>query len=146
MIGIDGYANGVTQFQGFVDTKIVDSNSSRTLDFSNTVLSGISLIDAAAGNDTIVVSNLSDGIYQGGLGNDRLVLTEPTASPVAILATWTDLGSGDRIDLRLLDTSFTELMGATVGSDAVFGIDGDLRTLRVLDQAFEDLELSLFLF
>ncbi len=72
VIGVDGYANGVESIAGQGDTIIRDSYYSRTLDFSQTELTGIAEVDAAAGNDTLVASNLSAGVYRGGSGNDIL--------------------------------------------------------------------------
>ena len=62
VIGVDGYANTVDIFEGPGDTIIRDSYSSRTLDFSTTQLMGIAEVDAGAGNDTILASNLTPGV------------------------------------------------------------------------------------
>jgi hypothetical protein len=56
---VNGYDNGVEEFTGLGDTIIRDTNYSRTLNFSNTILTGIAEVDAAGGNDTIVASALS---------------------------------------------------------------------------------------
>ncbi len=72
MIGVNGYANGVDAFVGLGDTIIRDSNSSHTLNFSTTALTDIAEIDAAGGNDVVTASNVDDGNYRGGSGNDTL--------------------------------------------------------------------------
>lgn len=76
IIGIDGYANGVDEFQGHGsgDTIIQDNNQSNQLDFRNTALNDkIAEVDAGSGNDTIYASDISDMQIRGGTGNDKLV-------------------------------------------------------------------------
>ncbi len=72
VIGVNGYANGVDAFVGLGDTIIRDSNSSHTLNFSTTALTDIAEVDAAGGNDVVTASNVDDGNYRGGSGNDTL--------------------------------------------------------------------------
>ena len=74
VIGINGYANGVDRFVGdaSADTIVRDTWSSRTLDFSSTQLSNIAEVDAGAGNDTILASDVSPGVYRGNSGDDIL--------------------------------------------------------------------------
>ena len=47
VIGVNGYANGVDAFIGTGDTIVRDTNNSKVLDFSTTLLTGIAEIDAA---------------------------------------------------------------------------------------------------
>ena len=73
VIGVNGYDNGVDQFTGTGDTVIQDIYYSRMLDFSETALVDIDVIDAGNGNDTIVASNVSAAEYRAGAGNDLLI-------------------------------------------------------------------------
>ena len=66
VIGIDGYENGVDSFSGTGDTIIQDIYYSRTLDFSQTELTGIAEVNAGRGNElTIVASNISPASLSG---------------------------------------------------------------------------------
>ncbi|MCA9035909.1 MAG: hypothetical protein KDA91_12315, partial [Planctomycetaceae bacterium] len=91
IIGVNGYDNGVEEFIGLGDTIIRDTNYSRTLDFTNTILTGIAEVDAAGGNDTVNASNLSDGVYRGGTGDDVLA-----AGDMAV--TWLYSGTNQGFD------------------------------------------------
>ena len=115
VIGIDGYSNGVDSFTGTGDTLIQDVNSSRTLDFSDTVLTGIAEIDASGGHDTITASNLSNANYRGGSGNDSL-----NAGNAAV--TWLFVGVSNGFDTFVNGTGATNAIAESSGT--VIGVNG----------------------
>ncbi|HND55780.1 MAG TPA: calcium-binding protein, partial [Pirellulaceae bacterium] len=116
VIGVDGYSNGVEKFVGTGDTIVRDSSSAHRLDFSRTELSGIAELDAAAGNDTIVASDLSAGRYRGGEGNDTLIAGGANA-------TWLFAGASSGIDLfQGNGSSAVVAVAETAGT--IIGIDG----------------------
>ncbi len=115
VIGLNGYANGVDTFQGFGDTILRDTNYSSTLNFGATLLTGIAEIDAAGGNDTLTASNLSDGVYRGGSGDDALV-----ASSKAV--TWLYSGDGNGYDSFTNGAGVTQAIAQSAGT--VIGLNG----------------------
>ena len=146
VIGVNGYVNGVEEFTGQGDTIIRDTNSSRTLNFSNTILTGIVEIDAAGGNDTITASNLSDGVYRGGSGNDRFVVAQSAGTVLIEITDFNDDGV-DHIDLQALalPLGFADLQLSQDGPDVVVSVPAALN-LRLIDALFEELEEDDFLF
>ena len=114
-IGLNGYSNGVDEFQGAGDTLLKDTDSSRTLNFSNTLLTGIAEINAAAGNDTVTASNLSDGIYRGGSGDD--VLTAGTTN-----VTWLYSGTSNGFDT--LNNGAGHSVAVAEGAGTTIGLNG----------------------
>ncbi|MCA9177576.1 MAG: calcium-binding protein [Planctomycetales bacterium] len=74
VIGVSGYENGVDEFRGHAsgDTILLDTYHSHVLDLSNTRLTQIAEVNAGAGHDTIVASDISLGRYRGESGNDTL--------------------------------------------------------------------------
>ncbi len=115
VIGLNGYANGVDTFQGFGDTILRDTNYSSTLNFSATLLTGIAEIDAAGGNDTLTASNLSDGVYRGGSGDDALVASSKTV-------TWLYAGDGNGYDSFTNGAGVTQAIAQSAGT--VIGLNG----------------------
>jgi Ca2+-binding RTX toxin-like protein len=77
-IGVNGFATGAVELidaNGFAGVRVQDSDSTRTLDFSDTVLTDIVEVDARGGNDTITTSNQTAGVnYRGGTGEDTFNL------------------------------------------------------------------------
>lgn len=146
IIGINGYANGVDSFTGTGDTIIRDTNSSRTLDFSNTALVGIAEVDAAGGNDVIVTSALTTAVYRGGSGNDRFVIQHSDPTVQTQIADFNAAGI-DRIDLQHLELSggFADLQLSQDGSDTAVSIPLALN-LKLVDTVFGDLDEEDFLF
>jgi VCBS repeat-containing protein len=72
VIGLSALSNVETiSGQAFTGVKILGSAAGDLLDFTNVVLTGITNIDGAAGNDTITGSGDADTIT-GGTGNDVL--------------------------------------------------------------------------
>jgi Ca2+-binding RTX toxin-like protein len=68
--GIEEISSG-----GYGGVNVIGTADHQTLDFSGTAFSGIGVVDALGGNDTIYTSNLTDGqAYRGGAGNDSFVL------------------------------------------------------------------------
>ncbi|MCD4823170.1 MAG: hypothetical protein K8S55_01065, partial [Phycisphaerae bacterium] len=61
----------VEQILGDGSTRILGTGGYDTLDFRDTVLTGISLIDGGSGNDTIYGSG-GDDVITGGSGNDTV--------------------------------------------------------------------------
>jgi hypothetical protein len=118
VIGVNGYADGVDGFLGVGDTIIQDGDGSRTLDFSNTALKDVALIDGAGGADRITVSNLSEGTYSGGAGDDVFVVGRGAES--ATIVDFDDAGA-DRLDLSAFGVDRTAIQGAT----SVVDYDGD---------------------
>jgi hypothetical protein len=114
-IGVNGYDNGVEEFAGLGDTVIRDTNYSRTLDFSNTILTGIAEVDAAGGNDTVTASNLSAGVYRGGTGDDVLI-----AGSTAV--TWLYSGSNGGFDSLQNGSGLSVAVAETAGT--VIGVNG----------------------
>jgi Ca2+-binding RTX toxin-like protein len=72
-----GPNNGIEEIDGTPGQsaqKIVGTDGNDSLDFSRTLLSGIGTVDARGGNDTVVASGLTAGLYyEGGVGDDVLV-------------------------------------------------------------------------
>jgi Ca2+-binding RTX toxin-like protein/chemotaxis receptor (MCP) glutamine deamidase CheD len=77
-IGVNGFATGAVELidaNGFAGVRVQDSDSTRTLDFSDTALTDIVEVDARGGNDTITTSNQTAGVnYRGGTGEDTFNL------------------------------------------------------------------------
>ena len=115
-IGVNGYANGVEQILGLGDTRILDSNSSHTLDFSNTLLNGIAEVNAAGGNDVVTTSNLSAGTYRGGSGNDKFHTGD---QDVTLLYS----GTGNGYDSFLTNGIGTAVARATTAGTTI-GVNG----------------------
>ena len=116
VVGVDGYANGVEAFEGPGDTIIRDSYNGRTLDFSATQLSGIAEIDAGAGNDTILASNVSPGVYRGNSGDD--ILDAGTQA-----TTWLYAGVNDGVD-TFRDNGAASVEARATAPGTVIGING----------------------
>ncbi|MCX2802075.1 putative Ig domain-containing protein [Microbulbifer thermotolerans] len=87
--------------------RILGSSANNTLDFSNTQLISIDLIDAGAGNDTVKGSSAAD-VIEGGLGSDLLYGN----------------GGADIFLLTAGDTGFDQYRGGE-GTDRILGADGD---------------------
>ncbi|MFO0978287.1 MAG: LamG-like jellyroll fold domain-containing protein [Planctomycetaceae bacterium] len=115
VIGVNGYVNGVDEFVGLGDTIIRDTAYSKTLDFSNTVLTGIAAIDAAGGNDVVTASNLSPGVYRGGAGDDVL-----NAGSTAV--TWKYSGAGNGFDT--LNNGSGTTLAVVESAGTVIGVNG----------------------
>ena len=103
------------QFQGAGDTLLKDTDSSRTLNFSNTLLTGIAEINAAGGNDTVTASNLSDGAYRGGSGDD--VLNAGTTN-----VTWLYNGTSNGFDTLNNGAGTSVALAQTTGT--TIGLNG----------------------
>ena len=89
-----------------------DSNASHLLDFSDTDMSAIAEVNARGGNDTVIASNLGDGAYRGGSGNDSLVAGDAGVA-------WLYVGAKNGFD------SFTNGSGVSVAvAEAVVREDG----------------------
>ena len=69
-----GPASGIEEISsgGFANVSIQGNTSNDILDFSNTILTGITKIDGGAGNDAITGSAGADVIV-GSAGNDTLL-------------------------------------------------------------------------
>ena len=115
-IGIDGYANNVEIFQGPGDTIIRDSYNGRTLDFSATQLIGIAEVDAGAGNDTILASNVTPGVYRGNSGDDVLDAGSQAT-------TWLFAGADNGFD-TFRDNGAATVEARATASGTVIGING----------------------
>ena len=115
-IGLNGYANGVEAMEGTGDTIVRDIYYSRTLDFSQTELIGIAEIDAAGGNDTIIASDLTSGVYRGGSGNDTL-------NAGAEDTTWLYSGASNGYD-KLQNNGLGTVVAVAETAGAVIGVDG----------------------
>ena len=64
---------------------VIGTADHQTLDFSNVAFSGIGVVDALGGNDTISTSDLTDGqAYRGGAGNDSFVLGSADTRPARL--------------------------------------------------------------
>uniref|UniRef100_UPI002608F272 beta strand repeat-containing protein n=1 Tax=uncultured Roseibium sp. TaxID=1936171 RepID=UPI002608F272 len=131
VIGVNGFDNGVDQISGDgnSDVKVRDSDSSRTLNFSNTVLTDIEEIDARGGNDTITTSDLSTGTYRGGSGNDTIrtgvadatLLYDGTSNGLDTFAT---NGTGTSVAKAESDGTVIGVNGYNNGVDEISG-DGN---------------------
>jgi len=118
VIGVNGYVNGVDIFQGHEsgDTVIRDSWRSKTLDFSSTELVNIAEVDAGSGNDTIMASDVSPGVYRGGSGYDTLNAgTKDT--------TWLFAGDGNGYDV-FQDNGASTVMAKAESAGTVIGVNG----------------------
>ena len=115
-LGLDGYANTVEIFEGPGDTLISDSYNGRTLDFSATQLVGIAEVNGGAGNDTIIASDLSPGIYRGGSGDDTL-----DAGKMA--TTWLFTGTENGFDV-FRDNGTAAVTAKATASGTVIGVKG----------------------
>ncbi|WP_193166298.1 beta strand repeat-containing protein [Microbulbifer hainanensis] len=87
--------------------RILGNSANNTLDFSNTQLVSIELIDAASGNDTVMGTAVAD-VIEGGLGSDKLYGN----------------GGADVFLLTAGDTGFDYYRGGD-GTDRIQGTDGD---------------------
>ena len=144
IVGLNSYNNGIDQFIGVGDSILRDSNSSHTLNFSSTILDGIFEIDAAGGNDTIIVSNVSAAIYRGNSGNDTIQFTQRPSSQPNIEVGIADFKSGaDLLDFTDTDLLFDDL--AQVGNDIVAEVD-EGTSLRLIDTLLSNIEEEDFLF
>jgi len=86
VIGIGDYANQLKEFQGTGDTIIQASDGvHNVLNFSDTKLTGIAVVDSGGGDDTITVSKISAASYRGGSGNDRFIIPDGCFPDVVIL-------------------------------------------------------------
>jgi len=126
---------------GFSGVKITGSTAADTLDFSGTVLIGITQIEGGTGNDVLTGSAGNDVIFggggadtiSGGAGADYFSFATHTDSDTT---TSTDRildflqGQGDRIDLGKIDAQ-TNIAGdqafAFIGSAAFGNLAGQLR-------------------
>jgi VCBS repeat-containing protein len=115
-IGLNGYANGVEAFEGMGDTVLRDSYYSHSLDFSDTELVNIAEIDAGSGNDTIIASDLSPGVYRGGSGNDTLDAGLQDT-------TWVYAGSSNGYD-QFQDNGAATVIARAETAGTVIGING----------------------
>jgi len=106
---------------GFAGVRIVGSSASQVLDFSEVTLTGITSIDAANGNDTVIGSAGDDNLL-GGFGNDTLdggagknTLTGGGGNDVFVVRTANDKvvevvdGGIDRIDVQMNTFSIAPL-------------------------------------
>ncbi|MGE0746705.1 MAG: beta strand repeat-containing protein, partial [Rhodospirillales bacterium] len=116
VIGIAGFNNGIDAFQGAGDTVIRDDGYSRTLNFANTRLSGISEVDAGGGDDTITTSNIDAASYRGGSGND-------TFNSGAADATFLYAGTGNGNDTFSTNGGGHSVAKAE-GAGTVIGVNG----------------------
>ncbi len=144
VIGVNGYINGVDEFQGVGDTIIRDSNSSHTLDFSNTALLDIAEVDAAGGNDTIAVSNLSASSYRGGSGNDTFVFMEYDQAFEDQILDFQAQGV-DKLDFTALGLAFGDIAVADADDDTLITLPGG-RQIRLLDFIFANIDEDALLF
>ncbi|MGE3934241.1 MAG: hypothetical protein AB7F67_13345, partial [Rhodospirillaceae bacterium] len=103
-------------FQGAGDTVIRDDGYSRTLNFANTRLSGISEVDAGGGDDTITTSNIDAASYRGGSGND-------TFNSGAADATFLYAGTGNGNDTFSTNGGGHSVAKAE-GAGTVIGVNG----------------------
>ncbi len=148
VIGVNGYDDGVDEFSGVGDTVVRDTNSSRLLNFRNTLLTGIQEIDASGGNDTIVTSSLGGGSYRGGAGNDTFVVSSSNMTTEIILLDSDGVGD-DRIDLTEFGfdatTGFDDLELAEANGDTLIELPDQVR-IRLVDIAMASLTEDDFLF
>lgn len=109
------------------------------------MLTGIAEIDAAGGNDTVIVSLYSGVAYRLGSGNDVLVLVAAIANFEVTVVDFNKSGV-DRIDLRSLSlpSGFVDLQLTQQGAETQ--IAGSGVNLRLLDTLFTDLDPDDFLF
>ncbi|MGX9393321.1 T1SS-143 repeat domain-containing protein [Nitrobacteraceae bacterium UC4446_H13] len=78
VFGIQNYNNGVDEFVGDAGKTLIRADAANnTLDFSRTVLTNISTVDASAGHDTVYAATSTSGhvVYDGNSGTDTLVVT-----------------------------------------------------------------------
>ena len=131
VIGLYGYANGVDVFQGAAegDTVLEDIWSDQTLDFSNTQLVNIAEVDGSWGNDTIIASNLTPGVYRGGPGEDTLRAGTQTT-------TWLYAGTDNGFD-RLRDNGPAAVTAVAESAGTVIGLYGYANGVDVFQGAAE---------
>lgn len=125
--GIEEISSG-----GKAGVDVVGSASAhQTLDFSNVTLTGIGVVDALNGNDTIHTSNISAGqAYRGGAGNDTFQLgTVNTVLRVSSADSGFDLFHGNNgATHRIVAENANTAIGIGRdygGSDSVDIIDGN---------------------
>src|SRR5690606_22459174 len=78
VFGVTSYNNGVDEFVGHAGgTRVVSTASDSTLNFSKTVLTNITRVDAGGGHDTVYAANSTSGkvVYDGNTGTDTFVVT-----------------------------------------------------------------------
>jgi Ca2+-binding RTX toxin-like protein len=123
-----GAANGIEEISagGRSFVEIAGDDAANHLDFSSTVLTGLSGIDGGSGNDTIVGSNGDDEIT-GGKGNDVFVFKAGFGRD-----TITDFAAGARIrdviefhDGLFADFDAVMASASMSGSNTVITIDAD---------------------
>jgi hypothetical protein len=117
VIGLRGYNDGVDDFVGKGDTIIRDNNDSNTLNFSNTVLTGILEVDGGRGHDVITASSLSDGRYRGGEDNDDLIAGDGNVN-----VTWLYSGDNNGSDRFVNGSNHAVAVAETTGT--VIGLRG----------------------
>jgi Ca2+-binding RTX toxin-like protein len=78
VFGIQNYNNGVDEFVGDADKTVIRADgANNALDFSRTLLTNISTVDAGSGHDTVYAATSANGhvSYDGNSGTDTLVVT-----------------------------------------------------------------------
>ena len=117
-IGVKGFATGAVESisaNGFSNVTVRDTNSTHTLDFSGTVLTGITEIDAGDGHDTVTASDLSEGAYRGGRHDDTLTAGTQTT-------TWLYSGTNNGYDVLINGGGTSTAVAETAGT--VIGVNG----------------------
>ena len=98
LTNFDALASSVEIFKGN-GLPLLGTSGANTIDFSGLQsITGVPHVDAGAGNDVIIGSNLVAGDLRGGVGNDRLV-----GGTVGDTLT-----GGDGVDTFLFDDTFTK--------------------------------------
>jgi hypothetical protein len=114
-IGLNGYTNGVDAILGQGDTVLIDSNSSHSLDLSQTTLTGIQGLIAGGGNDVITASDQQLMVIEAGAGNDTLIA-------LGADVTWIYQGTGNGFD-TFVNGDGTSVAQATAAG-TVIGVNG----------------------
>jgi Ca2+-binding RTX toxin-like protein len=126
---------------GYSSVSIAGSYVADTLDFSNVVLTGITSISGAGGNDTLIGNGAGNVIFgdagadrlTGGGGADVFSYRYTTDSTLAARDTIADFTAGvDKLDLHLIDAMATKAARGDqaftfIGESAFTGVAGQLR-------------------
>jgi len=116
-----GFVNGVDIIDddGHSNVKVIGTNSSDTLDFSQVQFNSDFVIDGLNGNDSITTSNKSEGRYRGNAGKDSFTLgSENTTLLYSGGNNGDDSFTGNTPNDEIIHTILAE------ADDTVIGLDG----------------------
>src|SRR5690606_41201027 len=114
------YNNGVDEFRGDAGGTVIRlTGANNTLDFSDTLLTNITEVNAGGGHDTVTASAVSgDGQnYRGGSGDDSLNANGQTVN-------WLYQGTDNGNDAFSGNVDGTTVTAIAQDADVVFGVQG----------------------